>query len=223
MKVSENIHAIEGRGFDSNMYLVIDDEEKITLIDTGHDARRTYLVKYIENLGMKGTDISRVILTHIHVDHSGGLAWFVDKFNPEVHVFETDADAIEKGDMRMTLASMFKGSFDKTRVDVRLKPGERLSMGKYSFKVLHTPGHSSGSICLWDDITKVLISGDTVFADGSFGRTDFPSGNLGELINSLNSLAELDAEVLLPGHMRWVTGGATKHLKMSAKYIKMLM
>ncbi|MHA1679826.1 MAG: MBL fold metallo-hydrolase [Promethearchaeota archaeon] len=222
MQLTEHIHGVEGQGYDSNMYLLIGDRHDITLIDTGHDGHRRYLIKYIEKIGLSGEDIKDIILTHVHVDHSGGLSWLVEEYGSRVHVFEGEADYIESGDMNITLAGMMGGYFDKTKVDDRMVEGSVYKVANHEFKILHTPGHTAGSICLFDRQNKILISGDTVFADGSFGRTDFPGGDTGALRDSLDYLASLDVEVLLPGHMRWVTSNAGEHLKKSAKFIRMV-
>jgi glyoxylase-like metal-dependent hydrolase (beta-lactamase superfamily II) len=82
-----------------------------------------------------------------------------------------------------------------------LKEGN-LNLGasnKVELQVIHTPGHSPGSICLYWPDNKILISGDVVFS-GSIGRTDFPSGSLSVLKKSIDKLAQLDAECLVPGH-----------------------
>jgi glyoxylase-like metal-dependent hydrolase (beta-lactamase superfamily II) len=223
MKITSTIHGIQGRGFDSNHYVLVDDQKHMTLIDTGHDENRGYVLDYIKDkIKADPKDIENIILTHVHVDHSGGLASLVEKYGSKVHVFEMEADAIENGDLTITLAGMFKGYFDKTHVDVRLQEKDIFSFAGHEFKILLTPGHTSGSICLHDEQQKILISGDTVFANGSFGRVDFPTGSRDALRKSLATLNELDIEYLLPGHMEWVTGGANPHLEKSARFVNMM-
>lgn len=220
MMVNDRILLVEGRGFDSNMYVITDDAGALTVVDTGHDGERQYLLDAIKKTGKGPADIANVILTHVHVDHSGGLDWLVRLSGAKVHVCAIEADAIEKGDLTLTLAGMFKGRQEKVKVDVRLKEGDVIDLGQHRFTVLVTPGHTRGSICLFDERAKVLISGDTAFADGSFGRVDFPSGSAPELQASLQRLASLDVETLLPGHMQPVLHGAGKHLAMSARYAR---
>nr|MDO8083317.1 MBL fold metallo-hydrolase [Candidatus Sigynarchaeum springense]MDO8116715.1 MBL fold metallo-hydrolase [Candidatus Sigynarchaeota archaeon] len=214
---------VDGQGVDSNMYLVLNATKEILLIDTGHDGHRRYLIDYIKEIGCEPEQIKNVVLTHVHVDHSGGLSWLVKKYKPLVNVCEIEAYAIEEGDLELTLAGMFKGFMDETHVDRQLKHGETFSWGEHDFEVIVTPGHTKGGICLYDKENKVLISGDTVFADGSFGRVDFPTGDAVELQRSLDFLATLDVEILLPGHMNAVVGGASNHIKTSAKFARMMI
>ncbi|MDP6459276.1 MAG: MBL fold metallo-hydrolase, partial [Candidatus Hydrothermarchaeota archaeon] len=97
------------------------------------------------------------------------------------------------------------------RVDQGLQEGEIIELGQYSLKVLHTPGHTPGSICLLDEESKTLFSGDTLFPGGSFGRVDL-GGNGGEIIQSLKRLSGIDFDILLPGHE-----GVTKNGKEQAR------
>jgi len=223
MQISSDIYMVDGQGVDSNMYLVLNATKEILLIDTGHDGHRRYLIDYIKEIGCEPEQIKNVVLTHVHVDHSGGLSWLVKKYKPLVNVCEIEAYAIEEGDLELTLAGMFKGFMDETHVDRQLKHGETFSWGEHDFEVIVTPGHTKGCICLYDKENKVLISGDTVFADGSFGRVDFPTGDAVELQRSLDFLATLDVEILLPGHMNAVVGGASNHIKTSAKFARMMI
>ncbi len=222
MKITKNIHFIEGQGFDSNMYVILNDAKEITLVDSGHDGHRRYLIDYIKEIGCEPEQIKNVILTHVHIDHSGGLSWLVKKYKPLVNVCEIEAYAIERGDLELTLAGMMRGFMDETHVDHQLKHGETFSWGEHDFEILVTPGHTKGGICLFDKKNKILISGDTVFADGSFGRVDFPTGDAMELQKSLDFLATLDVDILLPGHMNAVIGDASRHIKTSAKFARMM-
>jgi glyoxylase-like metal-dependent hydrolase (beta-lactamase superfamily II) len=104
--------------------------------------------------------------------------------------------------------------------------GDVLNIGNFSFNVLHTPGHTHGSISLWDEKNKILISGDTVFPQGSFGRTDLRTGNSEEMVESLERLSGLDIRVLLPGHMPPVistTGSPLNSVKQSFQNARMML
>ncbi|MCK4714993.1 MAG: MBL fold metallo-hydrolase, partial [Candidatus Aenigmarchaeota archaeon] len=81
----------------------------------------------------------------------------------------------------------------------RLKEGDAVRADDMGFEVMHTPGHTPGSICLYDRKSKTLITGDTIFSDG-VGRTDMPGGNEEQLKESIDKLASLEVRRLLPGH-----------------------
>jgi glyoxylase-like metal-dependent hydrolase (beta-lactamase superfamily II) len=86
--------------------------------------------------------------------------------------------------------------------------------------VIHTPGHTLGCICLWSEPDKVLISGDTVFTDGAFGRYDFPGGSRQALEKSLDRLLPLDVEGLYPGHGEPVDYGGKRHIAAAQRLMK---
>jgi glyoxylase-like metal-dependent hydrolase (beta-lactamase superfamily II) len=147
--------------------------------------------------------------THNHYDHTGGNKYF----NLEVAMHEVDAEAFEHGDDDVTVASMFGGSTEGMKVDRKLHEGDKI----HDFTVFHTPGHTKGGICLYDGET--LISGDTVFAGGGFGRTDI-GGDVNDMQNSLEKLSKLDVKYLLPGHGPCTSDGS-RHIKMAFNMVKM--
>ena len=105
----------------------------------------------------------------------------------------------------------------KFKVDRRLKEGDKLDMGGLSWDVLHIPGHSAGSVALHERSTKVLIPGDVVYADYAIGRFDLHGADGSVLKRSLLRLAELEVEVLLPGHNRVVKGVKPGYIRDTAK------
>jgi hydroxyacylglutathione hydrolase len=192
----DDILMIEGRGYDSNIY-VFDD----VVVDTGTGENIGYFYDSLKNAGINLEDLSLIVNTHNHYDHVGGNRYL----NLEIAMHQEDAIPFEGGDDMATAACMFGRSMGKMKVDRILKEGDRI--GKY--EVLHTPGHTRGGICLYDG--ENLISGDTVFAGGGFGRIDL-GGNLKDMINSLNRLSKLEVENLLPGHGSWTDHGS-KHIR----------
>jgi glyoxylase-like metal-dependent hydrolase (beta-lactamase superfamily II) len=204
MKKFNNITMIEGIGFDSNIYLFDD-----IIVDTGTGENFEYVFNSIKKAGFNMVeDIKRIINTHCHFDHTGGNHFF----NAKIAIHQADAPAIENGDNIATAAYMFGKSLEPTKVDFHLKEGDKIN----DFEVIHTPGHTIGGICLYDGET--LISGDTVFADGGFGRYDI-GGDINVLRESIQKLSELDVEYLLPGHGPAVSNGS-EHIKISNKIIK---
>jgi glyoxylase-like metal-dependent hydrolase (beta-lactamase superfamily II) len=176
---------ILSNSFDSNVFLIID--KKIALIDTG--AGTGNLIDEIR----KKSRIDLIINTHAHLDHCGGNKFFKCK----VLVHESDAAEMRSGEFYGTCS--MAGKKIPLKVDEVLKEGDKIDLGEHIFEVIHTPGHTPGSICLYERDKKILISGDTLFSDGSFGRADL-GGNFEELINSLERLSKLDFNLLLPGH-----------------------
>jgi glyoxylase-like metal-dependent hydrolase (beta-lactamase superfamily II) len=101
----------------------------------------------------------------------------------------------------------------KTAVARKLDGGEILSLGGLTFKVLHVPGHSVGSIGLFNAEHRLFLSGDTIYADGAIGRYDLVSASPSELKRSLDLIAGLGVEILLPCHNRIVKSGADAMVK----------
>ena len=198
MRGIKDIVMVEGRGYDSNVY-VFDD----IMVDTGTGENMDYILKSIKKAGLNPDDLSMIVNTHNHFDHVGGNRCL----NLEVAMHMEDALILESGDKDMTVANMFGGSLEGIKVDIKLQEGDKI----HDFEVLHTPGHTAGGICLYNGET--LISGDTVFANGGFGRTDM-SGNMNDMKRSLEKLVKLDVHYLLPGHGPCTDEGS-KHVKMA--------
>ncbi len=181
--------------FDSNIYLVVD--KRTMLVDTGSGLDHDCVVAGIHSiLGDRGLDM--IILTHCHFDHTGGLAALIREFKCPAYAGGPDADCIRRGDSVHTLSDMF--GYDFEPVDVRdLRDGDVIDLGTRNFRVIWTPGHTTGGICLYDGIAGTLISGDTLFEAG-VGRTDFPGGDMIALRNSIRALSNIDIKELYPGH-----------------------
>ncbi|MBI5253847.1 MAG: MBL fold metallo-hydrolase [Euryarchaeota archaeon] len=172
--------------FDSNVFLIID--EKIALVDTGAGTSNL-----VDEIRKRVSKIDLIINTHAHLDHCGGNKFFKCK----ILVHESDAAEMRSGEFYGTCS--MAGKKIPLRVSEMLKGGDKIDMGEHVFEVVHTPGHTLGSICLYERDKKILISGDTLFSDGSFGRADL-GGNFEELVSSLERLSKLDFNLLLPGH-----------------------
>ncbi len=196
---SNNILFIPGYNMDCNCYLIDD-----MLVDTGTGFNEDYLISQIEKHGVKKEDISLVVNTHCHFDHIGGNYIFEDA---EIAVHELDAISMRNEDDLGTSMNAFE-NHNNSRVDIDLKDGDEIR----GFRVIHTPGHTSGGICLWDGVN--LISGDTVFSHGGVGRSDI-GGNWNDLKESVFKLTKLDVVNLLPGHGPIVEGNGKEHIKFS--------
>ena len=198
----------QGRGNNCNSCLfanVLQGERPHVIIDPGHttnelkEACFSYLTKAIEVDGFKIDDIGLIINTHSHPDHCQANEVIIEKSGAYVTLSE------EEDEFRNTLGermySMLGISAPQFTPFFYLKEGD-LDLGisnKVKLQVLHTPGHSPGSVCLYWPSNKILISGDVIFY-GSIGRTDFPTGSISLLKESIDKLSQLDVEYLLPGH-----------------------
>jgi glyoxylase-like metal-dependent hydrolase (beta-lactamase superfamily II) len=191
MQVFKGIRLTGGVGYDSNVY-VIDGE---VIVDTGTGLFFQQLKEEIENLYQK-SDLKTIVNTHCHFDHTGGNKKMRDFLKAKIAVHENDAKALEEG---KTLANLFNEDEKIITVDEKLGEGDKIKTRNFSFDVIETPGHTSGSICLYEPRKYILISGDTLFED-SVGRTDLPGGNKKALKESLERLLGLNISYLCPGH-----------------------
>lgn len=187
-KISDKITMIHLSDLDSNIYLI----GKDMVVDTGTGFNFVRLYDIFKKLGVEFEQIKTVVNTHMHFDHTGGNKFFE---NAKFMIHENDANVVEKGDQEFSNAGFFGGELKPVEVSKKLKDGDIIN----GFKVIHTPGHSKGSICLLDEKNKLMISGDTLFADG-VGRTDLPGGDENELEKSLEVINRMDIEKILPGH-----------------------
>ena len=203
MKKINDILMIEGFGSDSNIY-VFDD----VIVDTGTGDNIEHVRESLKEVNLDISDISLIVNTHCHFDHVGGNKYF----NSKLAIHEKDAPALENGNSIATASQMFGRSIEPQKVDFKLIEGDKI----HDFEVIHTPGHTIGGICLYNGET--LISGDTVFANGGFGRYDL-GGDINMLRDSLEKLSKLDVEYLLPGHGPAVDNGS-EHVNLSNRMIK---
>jgi len=211
------IHCIYGRNFDSNIYVITG--KKPTVIDCGTGLNNTRVVGEIKKL-VNPISVSQIIITHEHFDHCGGVRKLFEmtENNAEIMAYKDASQKIERGES--DFAKMLGGVMPKIHVDVKLNDKDVIVVGDEKIEVLHTPGHSPGSMCLYSKASKTLISGDTVFSGGGFGRYDFPGGNKSLLKQSIEHLAKLDVDNLYPGHDSIVEGDGRKHIMMALENIR---
>jgi hydroxyacylglutathione hydrolase len=198
-----NVTLIQLSDIDSNIYILGD-----TAIDAGTGFNFTRLYQLLKIMKADLKSIKHVVNTHGHFDHVGGNGYFIDA---EVAIHDADADIVEKGDAEKSYADFFDGRLKPRKVSTRLREGDSVSAGGMELEVIHTPGHTPGSICLYDRKSGTLFTGDTVFSDG-IGRTDMPGGNDEHLQASLDRISGLSVRRLLPGHGEPVTLTAAKKL-----------
>jgi len=222
--VIEGVQWIPGRDKflpDSHMYVIgKPDSGDFTLVDCGLMEMGSYKLQELENFGITFDQVKRVIMTHTHLDHVGCLPEILEAIpHVEVWVHKDEADYLEAGDDRIVFGNaMFESmirsqytltkDFFRIKVHRKLEGGESFSLGGVEFAVIHLPGHSTGSIGLFNEEYRWLMSGDTIYADGAIGRYDLVSADPAELKQSLERIAGLGVDMLLPCHNRIVRRGA---------------
>lgn len=123
--------------------------------------------------------IDQIVITHSHYDHIDNLTKIEEEYDVEIYAFEPENIPV------------------KAR---RIKENELLEIASQPFKAIHTPGHKDDSVCLYNASDRILFTGDLIFPEGGFGRTDLEEGNRDLLIESISKIAELDVELYYPGH-----------------------
>jgi hydroxyacylglutathione hydrolase len=142
--------------------------------------------------------LKAIIITHAHIDHIGGAAKLKAATGAPVHMNARDQVLYDKLDMQAGWLGMAEP--EKTDIDTEAKDGSRLTLGEAEFHVMHTPGHTPGSISIWIPAEGTLVAGDTLFKD-SIGRTDLPGGDGRQILRSIK-----EKLLVLPGDATVVTG-----------------
>lgn len=182
----------------TNCYIVEDEETKETMIvDPGAEAYKVIeMVKIIEG------KVKYIALTHCHADHIGGVEEIKKELGGKILVHRDDAEGLENPEISLT--SVIGTPQGLTiKADSRLDDGDKIHLGKLEFRIIHTPGHTQGGICLYCEQEKLLLSGDTLFR-GTWGRTDLPTSSSEAIMQSImNKLLILPEETIIyPGHRK---------------------
>ncbi len=181
----------------SNTYLITG--KRNILIDPGHYHLFNRIKEELKKLALSISDIDLVIFTHGHLDHMEGIRAFQD--TPAIYAIHKDEWHIIKKGLSYHMGVFC--SYD-IKPHMLLQDGD-LVVGDKKFQIIHTPGHSPGSICIYWSDKRVLFTGDCVFEQG-IGRTDLPGGDSEALRMSIRKISELDTHYVLPGHGDMVIG-----------------
>jgi hydroxyacylglutathione hydrolase len=175
---------------------IIGDEttREAMVIDPGDDIGDVLALVRKHNLQVK-----QIVITHAHIDHVGGAMKLKKATGAPILLNQNDYALLKMLDVQAAWIGM--PAPGEVKIDQSLAAGDRVAAGSVSGQILHTPGHTEGSICLYFEPEKKLIAGDTLFA-GSIGRTDLPGGSYKKIISSLHGqvLALPDDTLVVPGH-----------------------
>ena len=179
----------------TNTYIVCDEETKETMvIDPGGE-----IEKIEEMLNIIEGDLKYIILTHCHADHSNGVRKLKELKGGKILISRDDAPGLEKPEIN--LCEYINAENPNLEADSRVDDLDKIHLGKLEFTILLTPGHTKGGISIYCEEQRLVFTGDTLFS-GSWGRTDLPTGNFEEIMNSINNKLMIlpDETIVYPGH-----------------------
>jgi hydroxyacylglutathione hydrolase len=205
-----DVFTVSGQGYDSNVFVILGNVP--TVVDTGTGLNSQLVLQVVRRFVDPGL-IKQIVLTHEHFDHVGGVKELIAVCDTKVRTYAHKETAVKLREGHSSFAEMLGGSLPRITVDELIAEGDTLIMGDDEVQVLATPGHSRGSICLFDSDKKVLFSGDVVFAHGDFGRFDLPGGDYIALRQSIERLGSLGVRRLYPGHGPVVENDAGSHIE----------
>lgn len=199
-------------GEPTNCYIVFDEESKETMvIDPAGDVD-----KIVEMLNILGGHLKYIVLTHCHGDHIGGVNELKNRCGGKVLIHRYDAEGLNNVDIN--LSQIIGIDNIELEPDSRLDDNDLLHIGKLEFKVIHTPGHTAGGICLYCEKEKLIFTGDTLFR-GTWGRTDLPTSNFEDIIESIDKKLMIlpDETICYPGHGKSTKIGDEKPIYLELK------
>ena len=184
--------------------------KKNVLIDTGSASNYENLKACLSEVGLAPKDVQLIILTHEHFDHTGACPLFYEGTVIAAHALA--ANKIELQDEFVTMSRYLDQGARNFRADIWLEADTVMDLGNYRFHILHTPGHCSGCICIYEPDHELLFTGDTVLAGGTLSGI-LGSGSISDYIKSLQRLSKLKVEEMYPGHGRISTDAEGDLLK----------
>jgi glyoxylase-like metal-dependent hydrolase (beta-lactamase superfamily II) len=175
---------------------VIGDEgtREAMVIDPGDEIER--VLAAVQKHGLK---VTQIVVTHAHIDHVGGAMKLKRATGAPILLNQNDTALLEMLEVQASWIGM--RAPERVEIDADLREGDTVRAGRVEAAVLHTPGHTEGSVCLYLEAEKKLLAGDTLFA-GSIGRTDLPGGSWEKILSSLHGkvMTLPDETLVVPGH-----------------------
>jgi hydroxyacylglutathione hydrolase len=214
MKVTDGVYAYPWTNMmENNCNTYVLQGDGLILIDPGLKRHVSDILAQMKRDGLDPQDIKLIMTTHSHPDHLDGVARFADS-DIQMTMHEDEEKFLKN--VGGEFFRMFGLDQPKYRVDFYAAEGDLKAAG-ITLKIILTPGHSPGSICIYWPEKETLITGDVVFC-GSIGRTDFPGGSSGTLKKSIEKISAIDAAYLLPGHNEILEG--KEEIKNNFEFIK---
>lgn len=189
---------VGGQGHFTNCYLVFDENKEAILIDPGFDENK--IIQYIKNLECR---VKYIIITHAHADHIGALENLQKFTDAKIIVHKNDYNSLIGEEENYSDMLGIKKQKLNTNDIIKVGDGYKFKVGKLNLEIIHTPGHTSGGICIFEKTSQKLFTGDTIFAEG-YGRCDLYTGNFEKMLESIKKIFErFEEEVeIYPGHER---------------------
>ena len=179
----------------TNCYIIADEKTKEAMVvDPGAEAD-----KIMEMLKVLEVKLKYIVLTHCHADHIGAVEEIKSKLGGQILIHRKEVEGL--ANPAINLSDRIGPHEISLEADSRLDDGDVIHIGDIQFRIIHTPGHTQGGICLYCEKEKLLLSGDTLFR-GTWGRTDLPTGDVNQIMNSItNKLLILPEDTIIyPGH-----------------------
>ena len=195
-KIRDSLYEIKTERPSCTSYLILDEQKNI-LIDPGLYQKFDMLKENIEEIGIKIEDIDIVLNTHEHYDYFGANKYFQN--TAIIMAYKLASTKIINADNEIINCRCNNENPDGFQIHVGLENNKVIEVGNWTLKVLYTPGHTSGSVCYYEEEKRILFTGDTVYAKGTISDLSY-SGNYGSYIKSLNTLNSLKVDTMLPGH-----------------------
>ena len=221
-RLAEGVYRLEAAGF-VNAYLVVGDRD-LTLVDAGPARRLPLLIAELKANGYSFNDVGRVVVTHAHADHAGGLSPLLDLRPVKVFAHPAEAAVLAKAErvappsapLGALLYAAFEAVLGRGPVDSTLPADSGTPVrGLPQWQVLHTPGHTPGSISLYEPVRQILLCGDALAVSGGTVRAvpDFLHHDPAAARRSVAMLAKMDVDILGCGHGEEVRGGAFRFIE----------